>query len=227
MVGSRFRQCGSRAIFHGSATSSPEYLNSRSANKISRRGKNIALQLFTAAAVGFFVLQYVTIEEEETVENNGALSKTQSEHSNTGNNGASEDGKVTEDDIQVPEIMPEDAIFIPLGLARQLPDVPYKFSDPEFQSFVELRKNREKSMAVRRAFASSPYWHRKTNGTSVKLAELVCFYFGSLDSMQSQLGTPISVGKVWLDILFPSRPPPEYERSGYARTFARKALDEL
>ena len=32
---------------------------------------------------------------------------------------------------------------------------------------------------------------------------------------QKALGIPINGGKFWLDIDFPDRPPPEYERRGY------------
>lgn len=45
--------------------------------------------------------------------------------------------------------MPEDALFIPLGFTRQRPLEFYKGSDPEWQSFVEFRKDREKEKAVR------------------------------------------------------------------------------
>lgn len=33
--------------------------------------------------------------------------------------------------------------FIPLGFAYELPAKYYKFSDPEWQSFIQLSKNRE------------------------------------------------------------------------------------
>lgn len=38
-----------------------------------------------------------------------------------------------------------------------------------------------------------------------------------MKGMQSKLGVPIKLGRVWLDIIVPYGPPPEYERSGYAR----------
>lgn len=95
------------------------------------------------------------VEEEETVDKAGALSKTQPEDDVEANESAQEDDKVDEDDVQVPETMPEDAFFIPLGLVRQRPQTHYKGSDPEWQSFVEFAKDRERPAAVRSTLASS------------------------------------------------------------------------
>lgn len=46
---------------------------------------------------------------------------------------------------------------------------------------------------------------------------MVYSIFSSSKVVQRELGIPIKLGKVWLDIVFPPGPPPEYERSGYAR----------
>ena len=67
-----------------------------------------------------------------------------------------------EPEAQVPETMPEDAVFIPLGLTRQRPQTFYKGSDPEWQSFLEFRRDRKKETAVRSEFFSSTY-HRLQN----------------------------------------------------------------
>lgn len=58
-----------------------------------------------------------------------------------------------EDEFGLPETIPEDATFIPLGLTRQRPQEFYKASDPEWQSFVEFRKDRDREMAVRSMFS--------------------------------------------------------------------------
>ena len=98
-------------------------------------------------------------EEEETASKAGALLKTQKKISNEANDGATDDGEIEkgenqdEDEVQVPETMPEDALFIPLGKVRQLPDTHYKGSDPEWQSFVEFGQDRERRAAVRSTFA--------------------------------------------------------------------------
>lgn len=106
------------------------------------------------------MLSYVDIEEEETVDKAAALSKTQPKDGEETNDGAEvkvEDDE-DEDDVQVPETMPEDAFFIPLGLVRQLPHTHYKGSDPEWQSFVEFGRDRERTTAVRSRSASAPFW---------------------------------------------------------------------
>ncbi len=54
-----------------------------------------------------------------------------------------------EDDVQVPDIMPEDARFIPLGFARQRPQTFYKGSDPEWQSFIEFANDRKRGLFLR------------------------------------------------------------------------------
>ena len=59
-----------------------------------------------------------------------------------------EDGN---DDSIVPKEQPEDAMFIPLGWPRKLPQVYYKGSDPEWQSFLEFARNMDKAPAVKRS----------------------------------------------------------------------------
>lgn len=49
----------------------------------------------------------------------------------------------------VPEIMPDDALFIPLGLAHQRPQTYYKGTDPEWQSFLEFASDHNRSYQVR------------------------------------------------------------------------------
>lgn len=50
------------------------------------------------------------------------------------------DGK--EDEI--PDTLPEDALFIPLSPVRQRPAKLYKGSDPEWQSFVQFAQDRKR-----------------------------------------------------------------------------------
>ena len=102
------------------------------------------------------------IEEEETADKAATLSKTQPKDGDEMNDSAEAKVEVDEDededDVQVPENMPEDAFFIPLGLVRQLPHTHYKGSDPEWQSFVEFGRNRERTTAVRSRFASTLFF---------------------------------------------------------------------
>ena len=170
----------------------------------------------------YYVWGYAIDEEEETVNKAGALSKTQRETSTEANDGATEDGKVDkdekqdEDDVQVPEVMPEDALFIPLGKVRQLPETQYKGSDPEWQSFVEFGQDRERPAAVRSTFAFHT-WTPAANAVSDELVELVQHVYTQTTTVQRHVGAPVKPGRVWLDILVPYGPPPEYEQSGYVR----------
>ena len=113
---------------------------SRNANKNSRHAKRLLYQMAIGSAVGYVVLSYLDVEEED----------------DKANNGAQEDDSVDEDDVQVPETMPEDALFIPLGRIRQRPHTHYKGSDPEWQSFVEFGNDRQRPAAVRSMSTSSP-----------------------------------------------------------------------
>ena len=62
--------------------------------------------------------------------------------------------KEDEEDVKIPDEMPEDAIFIPLGFARQLPQTFYKGTDPEWQSFIEFSKDKKRSQLVRSTYSS-------------------------------------------------------------------------
>lgn len=62
-----------------------------------------------------------------------------------------EDEDEDEEDL-VPETMPDDALFIPLGLAHQCPPTYYKGTDPEWQSFLEFVADQKRSHQVRSMF---------------------------------------------------------------------------
>ena len=52
-------------------------------------------------------------------------------------------GEDDEDDI-IPEELPDDALFIPIGWPRQGPQTYYKGSDPEWQSFIEFARDQKR-----------------------------------------------------------------------------------
>ncbi|KAF6233438.1 hypothetical protein HO173_008370 [Letharia columbiana] len=166
-------------------------------SNLRRHSKRLFYQIAIVSAVSYYQLRYVDVEEEETVDKAGAPSKMQPEDGDKAKDGAREDGKVDEDDVQVPETMPEDAFFVPLGFVRQRPHTHYKASDPEWQSFVEFGRDRERPTAVRR-----------------ELADTVCSSFAGHKVLQRQIGVPMKLGRVWLDIVYPDGPAPEYDRSG-------------
>lgn len=73
-----------------------------------------------------------------------------------------------EEDIQIPDEMPEDATFIPLGFAKQLPQTFYKGTDPEWQSFIEFSKDKKRSQLVRSMY----YWISPENIDVLKSSQM-------------------------------------------------------
>ncbi|MCJ1262164.1 hypothetical protein MMC22_002034 [Lobaria immixta] len=97
----------------------------------------------------------------------------------------------------LPEAIPEDALFIPLGFVRQRRSSYYKGTDPEWVSFVEFCRDRKRNELIRD-----------------ELAGLVAQHTANMRTFQKALGMPIYIRKHWLDVDFPDRAPPEYERRG-------------
>ncbi|KAL8809735.1 MAG: hypothetical protein Q9200_003153 [Gallowayella weberi] len=91
----------------------------------------------------------------------------------------------------------EETIFIPLGYPYELPQTFYKGSDPEWQSFVRLARNRKKCAALKN-----------------ELTGIVGRFVGAQPQMETILGKGNQPKKYWLDIDYPQGPPPEYERKG-------------
>ncbi|KAI9695644.1 MAG: hypothetical protein M1820_008491 [Bogoriella megaspora] len=127
----------------------------------------------------YFVFPEVEIEEEEIPEG---------EEEEDGEGG--EDG---EDDYE----SDEDSLFIPLGFAKKKERTYYKGSDPEWQEFLKLARDKTRHQRVQNDLVDLVMRHLRAH---VPLSS----HFG---------GTPKS-GRVWLDMNFPNGPPPEYERTG-------------
>jgi hypothetical protein len=91
----------------------------------------------------------------------------------------------------------DDNTFIPLTWSKKMPRTYYRGSDPEWQEFIRIAKDKPR--------------HRKIQDELVQIV-----YAGSANhpSINRQLGKDLKVGKFWLDISFPDGPPQEYERSG-------------
>lgn len=53
------------------------------------------------------------------------------------------------------EVVDEDAIFIPLGWARQRPTAPYKGSDPEWHEFYKFSQDEARGQKTRRRCPAS------------------------------------------------------------------------
>lgn len=120
-----------------------------------------------------------------------------------------------EDDVEIPEDMPENAIFIPLSFPRQLPRTFYKGTDPEWQSFIAFAKDKNRSLLIRSMSFSNEFPELSLSDGTDDLAGMIGQHLGNMKSFQKHLGQSIQPRKYWLDVDFPDGPPPEYERSGY------------
>ncbi|MCJ1478778.1 hypothetical protein MMC13_007462 [Lambiella insularis] len=153
-------------------------------------------------SASYYVLGWLDDEEEEVEAN--AQHGTSSSHGpmqqiESHAEGDESEGVEGEREIEhiVPDTLPDDAWFIPLGWARQCPPTFYKGSDPEWQSFIDFAQDRKRNAFVRH-----------------ELAGLVGEFVGHIRQFQKFLGAPIQTRKYWLDVDFPDGPPPEYERAG-------------
>jgi hypothetical protein len=103
-------------------------------------------------------------------------------------------------------------MFIPLTWSRLREGELYAASDPEWQAFVQLSKDRKKLSKLRGMF-TNPETSRISLTVSDELAALVLE--SASNRMSEVLGGPLSLTGFWLVHQFPSRAPPEYLRSGY------------
>lgn len=117
---------------------------------------------FHASVAAIFCLFYLDtpwnplkkiVEQEGQKERIAALDgqkRTNTEHKD---DAVVKEGEEKEEDFQIPDEIPEDAIFVPLGFARQLPRTFYKGTDPEWQSFIEFSKDKKRSQLVRSTYS--------------------------------------------------------------------------
>lgn len=91
----------------------------------------------------------------------------------------------------------EDSLFIPMTWSTKLPRQFYRGSDPEWQEFVKVAKDKTRI--------------KKIQDELVQVVFLGC---SKHPAISRQLGTEPKIGKYWLDISFPDAPPPDYIRSG-------------
>ncbi|KAL6715978.1 hypothetical protein ACLMJK_006940 [Lecanora helva] len=146
-------------------------------------------------AVGWYFDIEIDVEDEEEDKDKNTTPQLHTTKELTEEEKGEEQDESQE--VEIPETMPEDAIFIPLGFTRQLPLTFYKGSDPEWKSFVEFRNDGGRGIAVRK-----------------ELTLHISSHFSGIPPMQKALGAPMRVKRFWLDVLIPEGPPPEYERSG-------------
>jgi hypothetical protein len=102
-----------------------------------------------------------------------------------------------EGDEEEDEFAEEDNTFIPMTWPTKLPRTFYKGSDPEWQEFVKIAKDKPR--------------HKKLQD------ELVAVVFNGAKvhpRVAMSVGKDLKVGRYWLEISFPDGPPQEYVRSG-------------
>lgn len=124
-----------------------------------RRAQTVLMYALGLAVYLHFVVGS-NVEEEEVAKSQRKKRKTKditTEHNKDGQE-RGEQGTEEKDlgVTVVPETMPEDAMFIPLGWAKTLPPTVYKGSDPEWQGFVEFAQDRERSLRIRSLCPDSP-----------------------------------------------------------------------
>ncbi|KAL8671663.1 MAG: hypothetical protein Q9168_003843 [Polycauliona sp. 1 TL-2023] len=107
------------------------------------------------------------------------------------------DSAVVEDSDKNGAVAEDATLFIPLGLAYQLPRTFYKGSDPEWQSFLQLCRNKKRCAYLQN-----------------QLTGMVGDYVGNLPLIERALGKGSVPRKHWLNIDYPDGPPPQYERKG-------------
>ncbi|KAK4565357.1 hypothetical protein LTR86_003974 [Recurvomyces mirabilis] len=134
-------------------------------------------------------LQYLVVEIEIVPESE-ADEKRKQENGQEGE-------EMTEEDEEDLLWALDDSTFVPMTWAKKLPRSFYKGSDPEWQEFVKVAKDKSR--------------HKKIQNELVQIV-----YAGSIKHpmIARQLGKDMKVGKYWLDISFPDGPPQEYERYG-------------
>lgn len=118
------------------------------------------------------------------------------------------------DELTEEELAEEDRVFIPLTWSWLEEGELYTASDPEWQEFVTISKDRKKLQKLRGMFE----WQYSAVSAFIdgRLDELAAIVLKSASESMSQiLGSPLSLTGFWLVHQFPSRAPPEYLRSGY------------
>ncbi|OTB01264.1 hypothetical protein M426DRAFT_323653 [Hypoxylon sp. CI-4A] len=109
-----------------------------------------------------------------------------------------QDRQLTSDERDEMEEDIFEPIFISLPFTtRAVVSPPYKGSDPEWQAFIRVNKNRE-----------------LVRGIQSSLAELVCKSAAKNPYYVQRCGSDMRLGRYWLDIQYPHRPPPTFVRKG-------------
>ena len=176
-------------------------------------------RLFTAPSVASTVVLVVgawklidwlgeEVEDEEEAAHQARRARRpplQQEDAPDGGHGrevAEDDEEEYDDDDQEEDDEEEGLIFFPTGFSRPRPRQFYRGSDPEWQTFVRLCKDRQRMDKIRGELVSLV---RDLAVRNPRLSTLV----GEID---------IKKGAIWIETKFPDGPPLEYERPGFMLT---------
>ncbi|KAI9774457.1 MAG: hypothetical protein M1835_006041 [Candelina submexicana] len=137
-----------------------------------------------------------------------------------------EDGEEEENETQLDDAVgvgsgEDGSMFIPLGLTRQTPAVPYKRSDPEWREIVSLLGNGERLARLRSKlkcfvkYALGMFITKMTYGSAVGdlAAEVFNIVMGA-PAFNSAIGKEAVLSHWWFDIAVPLANPPGFERGG-------------
>lgn len=105
-------------------------------------------------------------------------------------------GKDGQEEIDLDE---DDPLFIPLTWPTEMPREYYRGSDPEWQQFIRVAKDRKLQDQINKSLLSI----LSKNATM-------------LPPLANRLGKDPEVAKYMLDYSYPDGPPPDYERTGIA-----------
>ncbi|CZT19429.1 uncharacterized protein RCC_05280 [Ramularia collo-cygni] len=147
-----------------------------------KRQMTLALYIFACMVLFKQMSQYVTIDVEVQ-----DADRDKEEKKDGGAKGVLSD----EDDDD------EEYTFIPLTWGKKLPREFYRGSDPEWQEFVKVAKDKPRHKKIQDALVQQVFAGSQKHPGVVQ-----------------HLGKDLKVGKYWLDISFPDGPPQEYERYG-------------
>jgi len=125
--------------------------------------QSVVINLSLFAVLYYFVLAD-DVEEEAPAQHESSKAENKLITAKVGQElaeggGEDEDAEEDENEVQVPDTIPEDAYFIPLGFARQRPQTFYKGSDPEWQSFMEFSRDQKRGSAIRSKFCLGNHLH--------------------------------------------------------------------
>ena len=115
-----------------------------------------------------------------------------------GDDGGEEEYEDEDDDEDDEDYIDPNSLFIPLPWTFQIVESPpYKGTDPEWQTYIRVAKDRELLLKIRN-----------------EILEVVKALAVANPILVQRIGREVKVRKHWLDLDFPQRPPPIVVRNG-------------